>query len=105
MRALSLGGLREGFWGHSERQWGPPQVKHPVAGGLAVEGGRRSPEAGDRGGTGLVGGSAGVPVELGVVVICVRGGSRRVSWSASTMRAAVGKSVVPRRSTSWRVQC
>ena len=50
---------------------GPPQVKHPVAGGLAVEGGRRSPEAGDGGGTGLVGGSAGVPVERGVVVICV----------------------------------
>ena len=50
VRALSIGGLREGFWGHSERQWGPPQVKHPVAGGLAVEGGRRSPEAGDGGG-------------------------------------------------------
>ena len=47
---LSLGGLREGFWGHSECQWGPPQVKHPVAGGLAVEGGWRSPEAGDGGG-------------------------------------------------------
>ena len=43
------GGLREGFWGHSEHQWGPPQVKHLVAGGLEVEGGRRSPEADDGG--------------------------------------------------------
>ena len=47
---------------HLERQWGPPQVKHPVAGGLEVEGGRRSPEADDGGwGTVLVEGSAGLP--------------------------------------------
>ena len=44
------GVTRRLFWGHSERQWGPPQVKHPVASGFAVEGGRRSPEADDGGG-------------------------------------------------------
>ena len=50
---LVQGGEGMKLWGVTRRLLGafgvpvgPPQVKHPVAGGLEVEGGQRSPEAG-----------------------------------------------------------
>ena len=95
---LVQGGEGMKLWGVTRRLLGafgvpvgPPQVKHPVAGGLEVEGGGGGVRRlGGGGGTGLVEGSAGVPGWREMVVGSERGGTRRESWSDSTMR-----------STSW----